>query len=243
MASSAVLEVEEKFALGSLTKVEDRLEELGFNNVSRKSFVDWYFDTESGSLLSRDNWMRYREVENSKGQWQLKSGANAGDSDFKSTVYSEIEGDDALHVIKQIFDKNSFNSRECEPLFHATFDNHHPPAIPSLMDGYELLPFARIATTRSSWQSGGTGSLFIGLSVDLDTTDFGYSVGEVEAVVKAEEEVEAARELITTLVSRINEESTTKEPPAVGKLEFYLERNQLKLYQACIGFGVIKSKG
>lgn len=63
-----------------------------------------------------------------------------------------------------------------------------PPRAPP-----ELVPFARIVTCRSHWihkdrHNAEASDRFAGLVVDLDATDFGHAVGEVEALVVAPSE-------------------------------------------------------
>jgi len=101
------------------------------------------------------------------------------------------------------------------------------------------MPFAKILTQRSSWKvdEGGSERKFRNLSVDLDATDYGYAVGEVEAVVKDELEVENARNEIQELIQAIcNGDSETK---AVGKLEYYLQAKRPEVFQICIDSGVL----
>jgi CYTH domain len=88
------------------------------------------------------------------------------------------------------------------------FDNesrYPTPAIPSIPQPFktadggaafppqappDLVPFARIVTHRSHWihkdpPNADASGRFAGLVVDLDSTDFGHAVGEVEALVEA----------------------------------------------------------
>jgi CYTH domain len=88
------------------------------------------------------------------------------------------------------------------------FDNdsrYSIPAIPSIPQSFksadggaafppqappDLVPFARIVTHRSHWvrkdpPNAESPGRFAGLVVDMDATDFGHAVGEVEALVEA----------------------------------------------------------
>jgi len=75
--------------------------------------------------------------------------------------------------------------------------------------------------------------------VDLDTSDFGYTVDEVEAIVEDEDDIEqaqaAARSLIAELIGDAWSMST-----AQGKLEYYLEKNRPDVYDMLMDCGVMK---
>ncbi|KAF6352570.1 thiamine triphosphatase [Rhinolophus ferrumequinum] len=66
------------------------------------------------------------------------------------------------------------------------------------------------------------------LRVDLDTADFGYAVGEVEAMVHEEAEVPAALEKINKLSSMLGVPAQEKVP---AKLIVYLQRFRPQYYQ------------
>lgn len=64
--------------------------------------------------------------------------------------------------------------------------------------------------------------------MDLDTADFGYAVGEVEALVHKEAEVPAALEKINKLSSMLGVLAQEKAP---SKLIVYLQRFRPQDYQ------------
>ncbi|XP_024609012.1 thiamine-triphosphatase isoform X2 [Neophocaena asiaeorientalis asiaeorientalis] len=66
------------------------------------------------------------------------------------------------------------------------------------------------------------------LRVDLDTADFGYAVGEVEALVQEEAEVPAALEKIHSLSSMLG---VLAQETAPAKLIVYLQRFRPQDYQ------------
>ena len=236
------LEVEEKFALSaeSLPLVRARLRELMFVEGPEKRMVDWYFDDEYCNLLRNDCWLRYRKVGEGEGAWQLKRGAEKDPGNSRSTVYDELDGNNALEATRDILiDATSMNGKK--QLF-TPIQEQGIPLLPSSLSEFNLLPYSSIKTSRASWErskddSGGK------IAVDLDSTDFGYAVGEVEVCVARAEQVEGAkkaiRELVKDLVprSRINEDSIQVE----GKLEYYLEHQQPLLYKACVDFGVLQA--
>ena len=87
------------------------------------------------------------------------------------------------------------------------------------------------------------------MKVDIDKTDFGHMVGEVEAVLydsdNADEmQVQIVKEKIMKLVDhiRIRECEITDDDEsmiAIGKLEYYLMNNRRDHYDACLKAGVI----
>ncbi|MXQ91950.1 hypothetical protein E5288_WYG019550 [Bos mutus] len=89
---------------------------------------------------------------------------------------------------------------------------------------------ASFVTKRSAWKlvlSGADGEERL-LRVDLDTADFGYAVGEVEALVHKEAEVPAALEKIHHLSSLLG---VLEQGRAPAKLIVYLQRFRPQDYQ------------
>jgi hypothetical protein len=173
-------------------------------------------------------------------------------------------------------------------------DSHYPiPVIPpipqqhinSAVDGGayasppvsppDLAPFARIVTRRSHWihkdrQRADASDRFAGLVVDLDATDFGHAVGEVEALVEApadsahdddrnpnQDAVVAAQHLIRDFLRHViyrgdveddggsqarveSDEPQRNRAPAQGKLECYLEKFRPELYVALVEAGILR---
>ena len=60
---------------------------------------------------------------------------------------------------------------------------------------------ARCETKRSSWSNLDITSKFNDLTIDIDWTDFGYTVGELEAMVESGNEIEGARGMIRALLN------------------------------------------
>jgi thiamine-triphosphatase len=267
--STSLLEVEQKFALDdrNLEDIKSRLKQAGFELDSSKEMIDWYFDVE-GSILSRqDYWLRYRQTQlpsgpdtgqTNTGQWELKRGQpamiknkdEADDTASTLTVYEEIEGADAVTTACSLLSALNFSPKSTTPNTNtiqayttSDFRGHPVPRLDVPDSGLE--PFARIVTQRSSWRSTSTDNVspWENLSVDLDTTDFGYAVGEVERVVHRQEDVKAARTHVQALIAEIicnNGVSSVSDVPAVGKLEYFLKRNRPDIYQACVESGTIR---
>ena len=300
--SAAMFEVEQKFQLmknndgdiggdiDSTTnqRIQQRLKELHFVPKKTIKFVDWYFDTNDNILSTQyDCWLRYRGLlkkedekgDNDvivKGSWQLKKGQN--DATSKTTVYQEIEGDEAVVAsISVLIDNTKIieggvrdddNNNVRGTNSPTTFDGYEIPKLPldklpndQVKVGNLLIPFCRIVTTRSSWafnggDDGHDDTDFYGLDVDLDMTNSGYCVGEVEAVVEKEEDIPIAKERIQNLINEITQESNNddnnsssekekkkdKDSIPLGKLEHFLVNNRPDHYKACIESGSMQSK-
>jgi thiamine-triphosphatase len=148
-------------------------------------------------------------------------------------------------------------------------DGYDIPKIPESLQAFDIQPFARIQTTRYQWKMESPSSLesmkqkmnvegsWTGMSdfwnttikVDMDVTDFGYAVGEVEAVVNSVDQVNHAKEVVEQIVSRIisvvvggggGDDNANVDAPVLGKLETYLLRNQPHVYAQCVSAGVMK---
>jgi adenylate cyclase class IV len=195
--------------------------------------TDWYFDDDNFSLLRRDRWLRHRAllvsavdddpheepVETSgvetttttvtttalPGQWQLKVGSGSGSGSL-TTVYTEIEGCEAIEEALSKLD--GFNDNVPKLLEPVPDDNPlsvvgaNEERAPVYIPNSRLTPFARIGTFRSSWTR--PDELFRNINIDLDSTDFGYAVGEVEITVADESLVEQARERVQEVIQAIS---------------------------------------
>ena len=264
MSSSEVqveVEVEQKFPLpADIAPVEDRLRKLGFapKGGGPVSFVDTYYDVPAPCwyLTQRDTWLRFRGVKQRRtdggweGKWQLKIRRKGSEGDDSAAVaYEEIQGDTALNRVSEILASASLEGdgggEECDEITDA-------PLAPR-----NLVPFAQFETTRSSWvihdEEKLPSSEYLGLSVDIDSTDFGYGVGEVEAILNKGDGacMADARKRIGQLVVEIcaasdqTESATpnaaTSELPTFGKLETYLmEKRPPRHYNAIISAGIFK---
>ena len=249
----APLEVEEKFSLAGrdLSELAGALEKQGFELASETTIVDWYLDvTENNSydLIRQDCWFRCRE---SMGQrnWQLKMGQRALGTSLltsrgRATVYEEFEGIEGLkHALSLLADTNQtagvsdVNSDEDFKNLLQECIKDGGPAI--RFSDWNLHPFAKIVTRRSSWKVTDNykqTSQFCDLRVDVDVTDFGHAIGEVEAMVAGNDKVLDAETLITKLIDLIGGSSDAK---AEGKLEYFLRTNRPDVYQICIDNGLL----
>lgn len=260
-AQPSELEVEKKFPVSedptAFTNLKQTLISLGFEQTHQEEFVDWYFDLPAPNwyFSLNDIWIRYREkkwkMNNNygwRGTWQVKRGG-ATESNRKEndgmTVYQEYQGVAAKEMILDLLcniDEEScnLNFEESEVLPSSEYND-----VPHLDGAEKLVPFSRFKTFRSCWQipENGCCTEFQGLKVDIDKTDIGYAVGEVEAVFQAGSdaaEVELQKENIRKLVDLLTSGGADDTSAmSMGKLEYYLQKNCKVHYNACVESGVI----
>lgn len=230
-----MLEVERKFVLSdmeSTASIESKLVDLGMAKKEETFMVDWYFDLQVPTLTPLDNWLRYREVSGNGASWQLKKGQR---HEGGVTVYEEVEGDEA---VQQALSAIHWQTETSSITPIAEYEGRQVPELPDPTCG--LLPFCRIETRRASWRylNGDSSSI----AVDLDVTNFGYMVGEVEIVVETKEEVQEARQKIEEFLRLHVPAPAANAETAVGKLEHYLMAHRPEFYQACVESGSILAK-
>ena len=235
----------------------------------------WYFSTLNDTWIQyRETKVKLGSSWGWRGVWQVKRGKSTrrdqeddndsaglrlrGREDDGMTVYEEFQGKVAKAMVLDMLSRLDLDeammaeSSGSSAPRDALYEGHDVPRL----DGDEILaPFARFKTFRTSWQIPPTSTtdeidvtaMFTGLKVDIDSTDFGYSVGEVEAVIANEDgneaSIEAAKEKIRTLVGMLNCDDTSKDDNdpsmAIGKLEWYLINNRRDHYDACVEAGVM----
>jgi len=248
------LELEQKFEIHPDTP--RLLEDLGFKKVKEFSMADWYFDafdpqqapqSSSFPLVRRDTWLRYREMlvsngqASNKGRWELKlgtAGMNQKGAQKKTTAYKEFIGNDAFEALDAldlpIYDNVPTGEDE-------EYQGLVLPQLPKKAHLGGMAPFARIVTHRSSWKKKRESttddkSVQSQVSVDLDTTDFHYNVGEAEIVVTPtgedwEETVAKSSEIIQDWIDKLsNDGAEASKGPTLGKLEYYLQTQKPDIF-------------
>ena len=219
---------------------------------------------------------------NIMGQWELKRGDHGSEeqsSSPRTTVYQEMVGEKAIAFVRDLLhsnDEDFQNTAEHTPLqlkdsvqdisLLNEFKPNLPPGLPSVQ------PFARIVTHRSSWKVPVDGKRNIAgeetkeswkyadLTVDLDETDFGHNVGEVEVLVPQvptsvdlDIRLRNAKVLIQELIDRLaitttitNTVDTTTQRvdnaatvAAKGKLEYFLETQKPSIYAIMKEVGLV----
>lgn len=152
------IEVERKFALDENTL--ECIQNLGGQLTKEDFFTDVYFDDSNYSLTRSDYWLRKRN-----GIWQLKS-KSCEDSDNipgsnLSSKYQETEDTELiLNFVSRILG--------CEDC----------PSLESLTTEYKCEPFAEFSTRRKKFKMAD------GVGIDLDETDYGHRIGEIEVMVE-----------------------------------------------------------
>jgi hypothetical protein len=243
------VEVEQKFPLppDGTAVLSSRLEELGFVCRGTEAFTDWYFDNAGIMLSTRDCWLRYRATAGRHGSWQLKRRGRAADAGSSATVYEEIEGREAVDVALSTIGGEAASSGAGagpEPQ-DSTWDGHVIPKLP-VDESHDLVPFCRLETVRTSWERRTTNDSAHDddadhlVRVDLDCTNTGYGVGEVEIVVNHEDEVPDAEAKIRMVVDQILQGQGEVVGPPIGKLEHFLQNHRPWHYEACVKSGVLK---
>lgn len=246
------IEVEEKFSLSELdiNVFVDKLSTMGFvKGTENVEFMDWYFDLPDPDwvLSLSDNWLRFRELirvneeDKSDGSWQMKCGTQIHNDNSGTTVYEELEGDEAINMAMSIIKDKTYSTVNTRS--ETLMDGYVIPSLPINADKSGLTPFARIKTTRSSWIFKDKDDPTNNLNIDIDVTDFGYLVGEVEQVVESEEEVSVSKLRIQKVIEQITDASNyNNNGPALGKLELYMIRNRKQHFEECVRHGVMKNK-
>ena len=257
-SASSELEIEKKFSIRDAKQVEQRLSSLGFEITHKENFVDWYFDLPAPYFSLQDCWFRYREKKVKvsmnnygwRGIWQVKKGTKQKeDEDIEDgiTVYQELQGKEAKKMILNML--GDMSASAIDNVSENTSSNmKFDHDIPHLEGAERLVPFARLETFRTCYRSTSNEEFKL-LKVDVDTTDFGHQVGEVEVVlddsIADKKEIKKAKESILKLVDLIScRESETaaadeSSMAAIGKLEYYLMKNHRDHYDACVKAGVI----
>ncbi|XP_066133593.1 thiamine-triphosphatase [Saccopteryx bilineata] len=203
-----MIEVERKFV--PWPETEERLQELGGTLEHRVTFRDSYYDTPELSLMRADHWLRQRE----NSGWELKCPATTGVSGLH-TEYLELTAEPA--IVARLYEVLG-----AEVLGAG--------GVTAVLGTLGLQEVASFVTNRSAWK------LVLStadkeeppLRVDLDTADFGYAVGEIEALVHEEAEVPPALEKINKLSSMLGVLARERAP---AKLIVYLQRFRPQDYQ------------
>ena len=173
-----MIEVERKFNVNS--SVIQKIKNIGAvkkGNVKR--FTDIYYDTLENHLTRNNLWLRSRnEI------WELKSSADTRSSEeklFNSSYVETVEERDIVKILMPFLKTKS------------DFDYAKFSKLQNFLDEFEITPFSIITTNRQKYVLGD----FI---IDIDTTDTGYSVGEVELLVEKKDEIYASSKKIDNFI-------------------------------------------
>ncbi|XP_069617904.1 thiamine-triphosphatase isoform X2 [Ranitomeya imitator] len=204
------IEVERKFVPGP--DVEKKLCALGAGLLEEITFQDSYYDNSDLRLTLNDMWLRRRE-----GSWELKHPPQRGARGLygASTQYMELTSEDDII------------SRVSEELGVPR---------PHNIESFGLNEFASFVTRRRRFQLPLVENSNTKVVVDLDEADFGFAVGEVEVLVKTQEEVENALQKVEEICRQLG---VYRETPVQGKVSTFLQMNRADHYRQLLEAHVI----
>ncbi len=218
----ASLEVEKKFKFTphSIQTFENNRGPVVFNSVefiNEKEFRDIYFDDRSSfALTTRDIWLRKRQE-----IWECKIPVKIAS---KMDSYHELENHTEIYkYISRIVGVSSNVAVASAKEFENFLENSN------------ISPFATICTTRRKYLVNNK------FTVDLDSTDFGHSVGEIELMVHNKEQIIEAEKQIIALCEQHSWFFDTKNH-TMGKLLMYIKTFNPQQYQALVECGLIAQK-
>ncbi|XP_066289450.1 thiamine-triphosphatase-like isoform X2 [Branchiostoma lanceolatum] len=153
---------------------EERLRKAGAVCKEELSFHDVYYDTEEFVLTLADHWLRRRE-----GRWELK--CPPADRDRASLVEQYVELQREADILKQL----------------AAILNVEAGSVEEMVQRARCEPFCNFQTDRKTYTLEG------GFKIDLDQTDFGFRVGEIELICQKQEDVPEALCRIDALAEKL----------------------------------------
>lgn len=163
--------------------------------VGQCQFHDQYFDTPKFDLTLRDIWLRKRE-----GCWELKCPVNrtqetSGEQSL-CTHYKEITNlPEILLRLKEVIQVICEDGEESSPQEDKE----------SWLSKMNLVCFAKFTTVRQSFSLEEDG-----VQIDLDQADFGYHVGEIEALIPEGGDVQSALKKIERTAQKLGEIKAVK---------------------------------
>lgn len=151
-----------------------KLVEIGAELHKEKVFLDRYYDSPEYSLTLKDCWLRQRN-----GSWELK--VVNGQFTKLASQYREITN---ITEIKD-FLVNHFHRTDIKSF-----------QLDQVIQKLDLQPFVEFTTTRQTY-------FLPECTIDLDLTDFGYQVGEIEVMATDKCQIPRALETITSVADKL----------------------------------------
>lgn len=151
-----------------------KLVEIGAELHKEKVFLDKYFDNPDYSLTLKDCWLRQRNE-----SWELK--VVNGQFTKLASQYQEITETNEIAD----FLVNHFHRLDLKGL-----------AVDLVIKKLDLQPFVEYTTTRQTY-------FLPECIIDLDLTDFGYQVGEIEVMATDKSQIPRALETITSVAGKL----------------------------------------
>lgn len=155
-----------------------KLVEIGAELQKEEVFLDKYYDNPDYSLTLKDCWLRRRNE-----SWELK--VVNGQFTKLASQYQEItETNEIVDFLVNHFHR---------------FDLKHLP-VNQVIQKLDLQPFVEFTTTRQTY-------FLPECIIDLDLTDFGYQVGEIEVMATDKSQIPRALETITSVAGKLGFET------------------------------------
>jgi thiamine-triphosphatase len=151
-----------------------KLVEFGAELHKEKTFLDRYYDNPDYSLTLKDCWLRQRN-----GAWELK--VVSGKLIELASQYQEITKSDEIVD----FLVNHFHRAELSKI-----------PIDQVVQKLNLTPFVEFTTTRQTY-------FLPECTIDLDLTDFGYQVGEIEVMASDTSQIPRALNTISLMAEKL----------------------------------------
>ncbi|KAL5021149.1 hypothetical protein ScPMuIL_000304 [Solemya velum] len=169
------IEIERKFKVPKNSHV--KFAAIGADLIIEKTFTDVYYDNLNYSLTLQNCWFRNRNS-----VWELKVPVLTGEKLLFSTQYREIT--DTKEIIEYL---------------SAVIPDGRQSKVKPMQDvlvDLGLVAFATITTTRQTYA-------LPHCTIDVDLTDFGFSVGEIEVMVSSENRIPEALRTIETVAAEL----------------------------------------
>lgn len=167
--------------------------------LAQREFKDQYFDSPHFDLTLRDMWLRKRE-----GCWELKCPMSADKTEETTRDQTKVGAAALCTSYREITDLHEIQQRVREELC-GDGERSSSAEDESWLNEMNLRCFAEFTTVRRSFTLEEDG-----VQVDLDQTDFGYSLGEIEVLVPKGGEVQSALEKICRTAQKLGEFSVVE---------------------------------
>ena len=175
-----MIEIERKFVFTNNTVAQ--LLNAGARLVKEIELTDEYYDTDDFKMTLADFWLRRRNE-----KWQLKCPVAGHSSNAGSLLYGSVyrEVDDIDEILELL-----------RPLLKATSTLTDNGILANYLRLNICSVFATICTHRMSYELDG-------FNVDLDCTDSGYQIGEIEVMVPDESHIKEAEKRIKLFAEKM----------------------------------------
>ncbi|XP_067652840.1 uncharacterized protein [Haliotis asinina] len=167
-------EVERKFNITAET--ESRIKKLGGKLLTERSFSDIYFDNCDYCLTLSDSWLRKRD-----NKWELKVASGGMSIRDRVTQYKELTNE--KEIVEWL--KSKFQiANKCTK-------------VKDFIKSAEMSEFATISTTHKTYRIDGC-------TIDLDLSDHGFQVGEIEVMAPSSAQIPAAIKTIDAMAQKLD---------------------------------------